>query len=111
MTIPEVFEGLQGPVTVKFVDFANEVDADSHQFGLFSPSLREVHLSNAATPAYQREVFWHEFTHVAVADAGAQNLFLGLGDMSGLKFNIEELICDLMASALVRAGVSLPQAR
>ena len=99
--VPRRIEGLAGPirVIVRRVESFRAADGDT-VWGLYRPAKREIHLAGRIPPALRWHTLIHEWAHAWLIDAGLPNLLHGNGDE--LDRNIE-VVCDTLATAMVRA--------
>jgi hypothetical protein len=102
--IPRVVEGLAGSVRVvvrRVESFAAE-DGDKC-WGLYKPAKREIHIAGKVPIALRWHTLIHEWAHAWMMDSGIHNIVYGADDAE--KGRNAELICDSLATALVRSFV------
>lgn len=97
MTLPslprETYSAL-GPISVGVLQ--HEVPGYDNLFGRFMPAERRIEVAQDATPAMLWSTFWHEATHVALFDSGANNV---------LTEQQIEVVCDALGAYL--AGMTV----
>jgi hypothetical protein len=95
MTTPAAVFSLLGPVPVS-VEEARAVDGE-WTLGTFDKQLRRIRLDSALVPAARLATLWHECTHVALWDAGADN---------SLTERQAEIVCDALGTYLAAATLA-----
>lgn len=103
--IPRTVEGLGGPlrVVVRRVESFPAEDGDTC-WGLYRPAKREIHIAGKVPIALRWHTLIHEWTHAWMMDTGIHNIVYGGDDKE--KDRNAEVICDSLATALVRAFVA-----
>lgn len=91
--LPRVIDAPGGPVRVTLRRGALHDDDGNEAWGLYDVAKRRIYISRAIPPAHRWKVLWHEWTHVALIDAGLDN---------GIEERLHEAICDAIATARVR---------
>lgn len=66
-------------------------------YGLTDPLSRIVWLESSLKGKHLLNIFWHEYTHAVMAEAGVT------GTTNGVPILAEEIICEAMADALVKS--------
>lgn len=89
--IPATMPSVLGPVPVRRVKGLRN-SADEACFGIWRADRRTVELEEDAALTTVWHTYWHEWTHVALWDAG----------LHGIDLPLEERICDAFATARVR---------
>lgn len=87
--IPKTIEAPGGPVTVTI----GTVSTGEKDMGCWDPDARAISIRTGIAPRMQWSTFYHEATHVALADSGLGHL---LSDKQ------QEAICDAVATARLR---------
>ncbi|MFZ9703535.1 MAG: hypothetical protein ACO3B7_05000, partial [Candidatus Limnocylindrus sp.] len=70
-------------------------------WGLYLPAKRTIALAGGMPPALRWHTLVHEWAHSWIIDAGLPNLLHGESDAE-LDRNVE-VVCDTLATAVVRA--------
>jgi|GEM_PF-2479860 len=102
--IPRQIEGLAGPIRVvvrRGVESFKARDGDDC-LGLYQPTKRRIDIAGKVPPALRFHTLFHEFAHAWMIDAGIQNLLHG--DAAQVE-RTQEVICDTLATVMVRAWV------
>lgn len=101
--IPKVLDGLAGPirVVVRRVESFKASDGDDC-WGLYRPAKREIHLASKVPIALRWHTLIHEWSHAWLIDSGVVNVLRGTGEDHE---QAVELVCDSLATALVRSVV------
>lgn len=102
-TMPRTVQGLAGPirVTVRRVKTFKSEDGDDC-WGLYRPLKRQIIIAGQVPPALRWHTLIHEWGHAWLIDSGVANLLHGAGPE--LERNVE-LVCDSLATAVIRAFV------
>jgi hypothetical protein len=93
--MPAAVFSLLGPVAVS-VEEATATDAEL-TLGTFDRVKRRIRLDAALAPAARLATLWHECTHVALWDAGADN---------SLTERQAEIVCDALGTYLAAATLA-----
>lgn len=93
-TLPKATWSALGVISVG--ELSKDFPGYENTFGFFSPTKRDIAVAHDVMPAMQWSTFWHEVTHVALFDAGVNNI---------LSHEQLESICDALGSHL--AGMTL----
>lgn len=99
--IPKQLDGLAGPIRIRIrrVESFKAEDGDS-VWGLYKPAAREIHLASKLPPALRWHTLVHEWAHAWLLDSGVVHVLRGDGQEL---VQAQELVCDSLASAFVRA--------
>lgn len=89
--IPKTAEGPGGSVEVRLVRALHHGGQDC--WGLYDPAERLISIDNSAGKAHQWRIYFHEWAHVALCDAGLDN---------ALTHELHEAVCDALATARMR---------
>lgn len=66
-------------------------------YGLTDPVAKVVWLESSLTGKQLENIFWHEYTHAIIAEAGVSQTTNGVPPLA------EELICEYMAQAITKS--------
>ena len=89
--IPKVIDAPGGRVKVQFV---KKIVSGGHEcWGLWEDHTRTISLSIESTPRHHWKVFFHEWSHVAITDAGLDDI---------LDEKTHEALCNAFAAARMR---------
>lgn len=101
--LPKVVDGLAGPIRVRVrrAESFKAPDGDSC-WGLYRPEVREIHLASKLPAALRWHTLIHEWAHAWLIDSGVVNMLRGEGADAD---QAQELVCDSLATAFVRAFV------
>lgn len=90
--------GLAGPIDVRMVESLEQGEG-GELIGQWRPMDRCIYITQKAGVAMQETALWHEWLHAVMFDGGSQDL----------PKKTQERVCDLVASALSGAGLTLPR--
>lgn len=95
---PEIPSSLQAPggkvkVTFSPADVSLRMEDGTEVWGYWDEGKREVRVSRAPNARQQWKVYYHELAHVAITDAGLDNL---------LSNDLHEALCDAVATQRMR---------
>ena len=98
--LPKVVDGLAGPIRIKVrrTESFKAPDGDSC-WGLYRPEVREIHLASKLPPALRWHTLIHEWAHAWLLDSGVVHMLNGNPEQA------QEVVCDSLATAFVRAFV------
>ena len=99
--IPKRVAGLAGPITVTVRRGALTAPDGDDCWGLYLPPKRRILLAGGMPPALRWHTLIHEWAHAWLIDAGLPNLLHGETEEE-LNRNVE-VVCDTLATALVRS--------
>ena len=97
MKLPAKVWSLLGSVPVKSEPIAPDKPDENPDFGRWDGGTRSITVNNAASNATQISTLCHEMTHVAIWDAGGQNV---------LTEQQIEFVCDALGSYLGGAALA-----
>jgi hypothetical protein len=89
--IPKTLRGTGGPIRVRQIQRVRSEGEEC--WGTWSAEERIIRIERGATAEHKWRVFFHEWAHAALDDAGVSNLFSLDGN---------ETLCDAIASARVQ---------
>jgi Zn-dependent peptidase ImmA (M78 family) len=99
--IPRHINGLAGEIRVVVRRVASFRAADGDEcVGLWNPEKRRIDIAGKVSPATRWHTLAHEWAHSWLDDSGAKSLLHGTDQER--ERNIE-VVCDSLATALVRA--------
>ena len=89
--LPSVVQAPGGPVTVEVADVVRRGDGDA--WGTFEQGPRIIRIDQTAPRRHQWWTFYHEMVHVALNDAGLDEL---------IHAEAQEALCNGIAAARMR---------
>lgn len=92
MRYPKTIRGLAGPISIRTSDDLLSVKG---AFGIAEYGPRQITLDSGLSPVAARSTLAHELVHFALFDSGSHN---------GMEKDVEERLCDALASAITAAG-------
>jgi hypothetical protein len=93
MKLPTVVYSQLGPVTVT-MDDGIHADKKDPAFGMFSGRDRSIRVDSGSSPENQLATLMHEVVHLALFDAGSNNV---------LTATQAEVVCDAIGTYLAAA--------
>jgi hypothetical protein len=96
--LPRTVMGAGGPITVRLIKRVKG-DAGEDCYGTWEPSTRTIRIERSCRPAHRWRIYWHEWCHSAIDDAGLCHL---------LTPDAQETLADCIATsrmAELRAGL------